>query len=208
MKTGIVITYTKKQNTIDFNELTEVLYRDFSYYLCFVLKSEDYSDELAHFQNQHPYNVHVIKLKTWKSNCLATQKGVHYFYNRKDISYIGLLGEDSLLNIDTFDLLKSSIQANNAVSIALQRSTMCSTSITSETLLKKVQSELCLRVLKFRTGVSLKGVLGGKKLFARSIVPIIFGEDAVTFKSDDFKIFVRLKYYLGKKNLQQHYCIL
>lgn len=208
MKTGIVINYSEKHSTINFKKMSKILRSDFSYNLCFVVKSEEVFVELNNFQKQNPKNVHVIALDTWKSNSWATHKGIHYFYSQRDISYIGLLGEDQLLNITEFNLLKSYIQNNNTISIALHRRSVNPVHISSNKLLTKLKAELSLRILKFRTGVSLKGASTGERLFTRSIVPIIFEEDSDTFKSNDLEIFVRLKYYLGKKNIQQHYCIL
>ncbi|GHC47065.1 hypothetical protein [Ulvibacter litoralis] len=207
MKTGIVIYCSKNDDRIDFNKMEKVLCGASNYNLCFVLNrfSKERMAELKTLKNKFPENVHVIKTNALKSKSWATRKGVRYFYSREDIAYIGLLGEDQSLDIKDFNLLKKLIQNNSTISLALY--SRIKPLSKSSRVIDRLKEEFNLRILKIRTGVSL-GTLGGKKLFTKSIAPIIFDKNTIEYQSNDLEIFLNLKYYLGRKNLKYHYYVL
>lgn len=207
MKTGIIIPCYNEGNRLDTEAYTNFITTHENYYLCFVNDgSKDNTLEvLQSLKSIMPSRISVVDIKKNVGKASAVRAGVRYLYYRKDIDKIGFMDADLSTDFRDFKELEKTLHSDDKITVVFGSRNSGGNGIKRDPfrgILSKV-IKLCITMV---IGLPIRDTQCGAKIFKKSIVPVVYGEEFLSRWLFDVEIFLRLRRYLGKKNVMSHIC--
>lgn len=206
MKIGVVIPCIKDKYTIDPEAILKFLVTNSKYHLCFIIDSDRHEMILAleDLQKLLRRNITILQKKGPVSNSEAIRTGVAVLYKREDINYIGYMNGSIIDSFYDMDKLVEAMLITEGISVVLgnkKKETPQNIDFLSPSrILKKITNMMGVHM----SNLPLKEINSDAKLFSKSIIPILFNETFVSNKTMDIEILLRLKNFIGPKNMLNH----
>jgi len=198
MKTGIIIPCYNEEKRLDVSAFLTFVQNHDTYHLCFV--NDGSIDEtikvLRSMQKQVENQISVLNVKRNVGKASAVRAGARYFYNRKDVDYIGFMDADLSTDFNDFKKLVATMDKNEALSMVFgsRRKGECEVKRTGfRNLFSKTIKWIVFLILR----LPIEDTQCGAKLFRRSSISIAYSKPFFTRWLFDVEIFIRLKKQFG-----------
>jgi glycosyltransferase involved in cell wall biosynthesis len=205
MKTGIIIPCYNEGKRLNSNAFIDFIKENQDYHLCFVNDgSKDNTMEvLQNMKMAAPYGVSIVDVKKNVGKASAVRAGVRFLYNKRDISNIGFIDADLSTDFRDFKDLVKTLKSNENLSVVFGSRNSGGGGIKRD-FVRNLLSKTIKTFILFILGLPIRDTQCGAKVFTRSIVPVVYGDAFISRWLFDVEIFLRLKKYLGKKNVMNH----
>ncbi|MDC8005683.1 glycosyltransferase [Aureisphaera galaxeae] len=207
MKTGIIIPCYNEESRLDKNAFINFIVNHDDYHLCFV--NDGSRDEtlkvLYQMKSTIPSRISVVDIKKNVGKAAAVRAGVRFLYHMKDISNIGFMDADLSTDFRDFKDLVRTLDSDDKLSVVFGSRNIGGKGIKRDgfRLLLSNIIKLCIcRLIK----MPIRDTQCGAKVFTKSIIPVVYGNAFVSRWLFDVEIFLRLRKYLGSKNVMSRIC--
>lgn len=205
MKTGIIIPCYNEEKRLNKEAFLTFIASHEDYHLCFVNDgSKDNTLEvLQAMKMTTPSQISIVDVKKNVGKATAVRAGVRYLYHRDDIAYIGFIDADLSTDFRDFKDLVKTLKSNEKLSVVFGSRNSGGKGIKRD-YFRNIFSKIVKSFILLILGLPIRDTQCGAKVFSKTIIPIVYGDDFVSRWLFDVEIFLRLKKYLGKKNVMNH----
>ncbi len=207
MKTGIIIPCYNEENRLDKKAFIDFISFNEDYHLCFVNDgSTDNTLKVLRFlKSMVPSRISVVDIKKNVGKASAVRAGVRYLFHRKDIKNIGFMDADLSTDFKDFKDLVKTLDSDDNLTVVFGSRNNKGNGIKRDPI-RKLFSKIIRFCIGFVVKLPIRDTQCGAKVFTKSIVPVVYGEDFVSRWLFDVEIFLRLRKYLGKKHVMNRIC--
>lgn len=202
MKTGIIIPCYNEAKRLDQKTFLTFISENADYHLCFVNdgSKDDTMGVLTNMKAYAPNDITVIDIKKNMGKATAVRAGARYLFNKPQIANVGFMDADLSTDFKDFKDLVKTLKSNKELSVVFGSRNTGGVGIKRD-LFRGIFSNVIKAFILFILGLPIRDTQCGAKVFARSIIPVIYGEKFTSRWLFDLEIFLRLKAYFGKKNV-------
>ena len=202
MKTGIIIPCYNEEKRLDTDAFLTFIKENSDYHLCFVNDgSKDNTDAvLRGMKSQAPNDITIIDVKKNMGKATAVRAGARYLYNVPSIARVGFMDADLSTDFKDFKDLVKTLKSNENLSVVFGSRNSGGEGI-ERNALRGLFSKVIKSFILFILGLPIRDTQCGAKVFSKSIIPVVYGEEFMTRWLFDLEIFLRLKAFFGKQNV-------
>jgi dolichyl-phosphate beta-glucosyltransferase len=204
MKTGIIIPCYNEEKRLNQEAFVSFIQENEDYHLCFVNDgSKDNTLEVLHnMKNLAPNAISVIDVKKNSGKATAVRAGARFLYSEPHISNIGFMDADLSTDFRDFKDLVKTLKRDNQIMVFGSRNSGGSSKIERD-FMRNILSKFIKQFILLVLGMNIRDTQCGAKVFTKDIVPVVYYEEFLSRWLFDVEIFLRLKKYLGEKNVMK-----
>lgn len=205
MKTGIIIPCYNEEKRLNQDAFVSFILENNEYHLCFVNDgSKDKTLEVLYAMKEKASQaISIIDVKKNSGKATAVRAGARFLYSMPHIAHIGFMDADLSTDFRDFKDLVNTLKKENKLIVFGSRNALGSGTI-ERNFMRNVFSKFVKQFILLILGLPIRDTQCGAKVFARSIVPVIYSNDFVSRWLFDVEIFLRVKKYLGKEKTMKN----
>lgn len=205
MKTGIIIPCYNEEKRLDQKAFIQFISDNPTYHLCFVNdgSKDNTLAVLQSMRNQAPHGISIVDVKKNVGKASAVRAGARYLYSRTEFAHIGFMDADLSTDFKDFKDLVNALKSDENLSVVFGSRNSGGNGIKRDRF-RNVMSKVVKTFILLIIGLPIQDTQCGAKVFSRSIVPVVYGKSFMSRWLFDVEIFLRLKYFLGKKQVMKH----
>ena len=199
-KTGIVITCDKTTLHINSEIYIRFIQENKNYHYCFVNNGcpEPTLEVLNRIRAVASNRISIIHIERSFGKGPAVRAGVRFLYNMDNIAHIGFIDVDFASQLSDFKKMVNILKKKQISAVYGSRFSENMKNGTAN-IFRKLFSRWTRKLI----GLPISDALCGAKVFNRSVIPIVYGRSFACCWLFDIEIFIRLKKYLGAKQVMQ-----
>ncbi|MEJ1223736.1 response regulator [Sediminicola sp. 1XM1-17] len=204
---GVVIPCYNEEDRLSSSEFQDFANKNLGYHLCFVNDGST-DGTLEVLEELRKGNEHTISIYNCKKNggkAEAVRQGILHLSKDRQFDYIGFLDADLSTDFRDFDELVQTIEQSDFKIVSGSRISRMGANITKESARKFISLTINLIIQKI-LGMPFKDTQCGAKIMDREIASNMFNKKFITRWLFDVEIFMRMRKYYGKENVQQMIC--
>jgi len=204
---GVVIPCYNEEKRLSGKEFTDFVERNHGYHFCFVNDgSKDKTlDLLNSLKNGREETISVFNCAVNGGKAEAVRQGILYLASDVQFDYIGYLDADLSTNFDDFNDLMKTLDSSQFKIVSGSRISRMGADITKASA-RQIISKAINLIIRMILGMSFQDTQCGAKIMTREIAENMFNEKFVTRWIFDVEIFLRMKKFYGKENVQKYIC--
>ncbi|RMA66418.1 hypothetical protein [Ulvibacter antarcticus] len=206
MQIGIVIQCSQIKDHFQLDALINFLARNNEYVFCFVNDRSNVPVVVLLEETKHSteLNIHIINVKRGTTIAESLLFGIGYLSRNDDVDYYGYINENIIISLKGMKCLTKALITNEDVSIVFARTR--NEKIKLQLIDDECDMASTVDTLKFdRYGGLRRTITYEAVVFTSSIIPILFTESFVSYQCMDIELLLRLKSFVGRKNMKGHF---
>jgi CheY-like chemotaxis protein len=204
---GVVIPCYNEEKRLSGKEFTDFVEQNHGYHFCFVNDgSKDKTlNLLESMKIGREDTISVFNCVVNGGKAEAVRQGVLSLASDVQFDYIGYLDADLSTNFDDFADLMKTLDSSKFKIVSGSRISRMGANITKASA-RQIISQAINLIIRMILGMSFQDTQCGAKIMTREIATNMFNEKFVTRWIFDVEIFLRMKKYYGKENVQKYIC--
>lgn len=204
---GVVIPCYNEEDRLSSNEFQDFAHKNLGYHLCFVNdgSTDGTLEVLEQLRKGNEDTISIYNCEKNGGKAEAVRQGVLHLSKDSQFDYIGYLDADLSTDFRDFDELVQTIENSEFKIVSGSRISRMGADITKESARKIISMTINLIIQKI-LGMPFKDTQCGAKIMDREIVSNMFNKKFITRWLFDVEIFMRMRKFYGKENVQQLIC--
>lgn len=206
MKTGIIIPCYNEEKRLNQEAFIHFIQTHDDYHLCFV--NDGSKDKtltvLKEMKSKVPSRISIVDVKRNSGKATAVRAGVRFLYQLEEIAHIGFIDADLSTDFRDFKDLVKTLKSEDQLSVVFGSRNKGKNNGIKRDFLRSIFSKCIKQFTGIILGLPIRDTQCGAKVFSRSIVPVVYGNQFISRWLFDIEIFLRLKKFLGKDQVMQH----
>lgn len=204
---GVVIPCYNEESRLSGKEFADFVQQNLGYHLCFVNDGSK-DNTLAVLNELRKGREDYISIYDCEKNggkAEAVRLGVLHLAKNQHLDYIGYLDADLSTDFQDFEDLVKTIETSQFKIVSGSRISRMGANITKESARKIISMTINL-IIRMILGMSFRDTQCGAKIMTKEIANNMFNEPFVTRWIFDVEIFLRMKKFYGKHQVQNYIC--
>lgn len=204
---GVVIPCFNEEDRLSSTEFQDFANKNLGYHLCFVNdgSTDGTLEVLEKLRNGSEDTISIYNCEKNGGKAEAVRQGVLFLSQDKQFDYIGYLDADLSTDFRDFNELVQTIENSEFKIVSGSRISRMGANITKESARKVISLTINLIIQKI-LGMPFKDTQCGAKIMDREIASNMFNKKFITRWLFDVEIFMRMRKFYGKENVQQLIC--
>ena len=204
---GVVIPCYNEEDRLSSKEFQDFAHKNLGYHLCFVNdgSTDGTLEMLEQLRKGNEETISIYNCEKNGGKAEAVRQGVLHLSQDSQFDYIGYLDADLSTDFRDFDELVRTIENSEFKIVSGSRISRMGADITKESARKIISMTINLIIQKI-LGMPFKDTQCGAKIMDREIVSNMFNKKFITRWLFDVEIFMRMRKFYGKENVQQLIC--
>ena len=204
---GVVIPCYNEEDRLSGETFKDFAKNNSGYHLCFVNdgSTDNTLQVLEELQKGNEDFISIYNCEKNGGKAEAVRQGVLHLFEDKQLDYIGYLDADLSTDFLDFNDLVKTIETSDFKIVSGSRISRMGANITKESARKIISLTINLIIQKI-LGMPFKDTQCGAKIMDREIIPFVFDKPFITRWLFDVEIFMRMRKYYGKPQVQSLIC--
>ena len=204
---GVVIPCYNEEKRLKSASLLEFIDKNAGYHLCFVNdgSTDNTLEVLNNLRVGRENSISIFNCVKNGGKAEAVRQGLKYMANMPDLDYVGFLDADLSTDLQDFDDLVNTLETSDFKIVNGSRISRMGANITKESARKLISMTINLIICKI-LGMPFRDTQCGAKIMRKELISVAFNRPFYTKWLFDVEVFMRMKIYYGKQNVQKFIC--